>query len=103
MDPLEAGERVLNGVIHNDLFILTHPEYMPGTKQRFDAMLVSEPVEGPPPEARVKMETRVLHDGVYPRVKSRTARKKRKSYRSVTALRMKHTRKSDRFGIRQQR
>ena len=55
MDPLEAGERVLNGVIHNDLFIVTHPEYMPGTKERFDAMLASEPVEDtPPPEARVK-------------------------------------------------
>jgi NAD(P)-dependent dehydrogenase (short-subunit alcohol dehydrogenase family) len=83
MDPLEAGERVLNGVIHNDLFILTHPEYMPGTQQRFDAMLVSEPVEGPPPEARVKMETRVLHDGVYPR-EIVHRKKKRKSYRSVT-------------------
>ena len=57
MDPLEAGERVLNGVINNDLFIVTHPEYMPGTKQRFDAMLASEPVEDtPPPEARVKGE-----------------------------------------------
>jgi NAD(P)-dependent dehydrogenase (short-subunit alcohol dehydrogenase family) len=83
MDPLEAGERVLNGVIHNDLFILTHPEYMPGTKQRFDAMLISEPVEGPPPEARVKMEARVLHDGVYPR-EIVHRKKKRKSYRSVT-------------------
>ncbi len=34
----KPGERVLNGVIHNDLFIVTHPEYMPGTKQRLDAM-----------------------------------------------------------------
>lgn len=83
MDPLEAGERVLNGVIHNDLFILTHPEYMPGTQQRFDAMLRSEPVEGPPPEARVKMETRVLHDHVYP-LEIVHRKKKRKSYRSVT-------------------
>ena len=83
MDPLEAGERVMNGVIHNDLFILTHPEYMAGTKQRFDAMLASEPVEGPPPEARVKMETRVLHDGVYPREIAHR-KKKRKSYRSMT-------------------
>jgi NAD(P)-dependent dehydrogenase (short-subunit alcohol dehydrogenase family) len=83
MDPLEAGERVLNGVIHNDLFILTHPEYMPGTQQRFDAMLLSEPVEAPPPEARVKMETRVLHDHVYP-LEIVHRKKKRKSYRSVT-------------------
>ena len=68
MDPLEAGNRVLNGVVHNDLFIVTHPEYMPGTKQRFDAMLASEPVEDPPPpEQRVKGEARVLHAGIYPR------------------------------------
>ena len=83
MDPLEAGERVLNGVIHNDLFIVTHPEYMPGTKQRFDAMLASEPVEDPPPpEARVKGETRVLHAGIYPR-EIVHRQQKRKSYRSV--------------------
>jgi NAD(P)-dependent dehydrogenase (short-subunit alcohol dehydrogenase family) len=84
MDPLEAGERVLNGVIHNDLFILTHPEYMPGTQQRFDAMLDSEPVETPgPPADRVKMETRVLHAGIYPREIAHR-KQKRRSYRSVT-------------------
>jgi NAD(P)-dependent dehydrogenase (short-subunit alcohol dehydrogenase family) len=84
MDPLEAGERVLNGVIHNDLFIITHPEYMPGTQQRFDAMLASEPVEStPPPEARVKGEARVLHCGVYPREIAHR-KQKRKSFRSVT-------------------
>ena len=68
MDPLEAGKRVLNGVIHNDLFIVTHPEYMPGTKQRFDAMMESEPVgDTPPSPERVKGEARVLHAGIYPR------------------------------------
>src|SRR5262249_41008887 len=68
MDPLEAGQRVLNGVVNNDLFIVTHPEYMPGTKERFDAILASEPVEDtPPPEARVKASARVLHAGIYPR------------------------------------
>src|SRR5580658_7922673 len=66
MDPLEAGERVLNGVINNDLFIITHPEYMPGTRQRFDAILDSEPHEAFPPE-RAKLETRVLHAGIYAR------------------------------------
>ncbi|HUN26704.1 MAG TPA: SDR family NAD(P)-dependent oxidoreductase [Steroidobacteraceae bacterium] len=85
MDPLEAGERVLNGVIHNDLFIITHPEYMPGTHQRFLAMLVSEPVDEvpPPPEARVKGEAPVLHCGIYPR-EIVHRRKRRKSYRSTT-------------------
>jgi NADP-dependent 3-hydroxy acid dehydrogenase YdfG len=84
MDPLEAGERVLNGVVNNDLFIVTHPEYMPGTKERFDAMLASEPVEAtPPPEARVKASGRVLHAGIYPR-EIVHRKKPRKSFRSVT-------------------
>jgi NAD(P)-dependent dehydrogenase (short-subunit alcohol dehydrogenase family) len=84
MDPLEAGRRVLNGVINNDLFIVTHPEYMPGTQTRFDAMLGSEPVEdASPPEARVKGETRVLHAGIYKREIAHR-QKKRKSFLSVT-------------------
>jgi NAD(P)-dependent dehydrogenase (short-subunit alcohol dehydrogenase family) len=83
MDPLEAGERVLNGVIHNDLFILTHPEYMPGTQQRFTAVLDSEPRGEQPPADRLKFETRVLHAGIYPR-EIEHRKTKRKSYRSVT-------------------
>ena len=84
MDPLEAGKRVMNGVIHNDLFIVTHPEYMPGTQQRFDAMLDSEPVgDTPPSEARVRGEAPVLHCGIYPR-EIVHRRKKRKSYLSMT-------------------
>ena len=83
MDPLEAGERVLNGVVNNDLFIVTHPEYMPGTKERFDAMLASEPEEDtPPPEARVKASARVLHAGIYPR-EIEHRKKDRKTFRSV--------------------
>ena len=83
MDPLEAGERVMNGVINNDLFIVTHPEYMPGTQQRFDAMLASEPVGETIPELRNKFETRVLHAGIYAR-EIEHRKKKRKSFRSVT-------------------
>jgi NAD(P)-dependent dehydrogenase (short-subunit alcohol dehydrogenase family) len=83
MDPLEAGERVLNGVIHNDLFIVTHPEYMPGTEQRFIAVLESEPGAEHPPQNRLKFETRVLHAGIYAR-EIEHRKKKRKSYRSVT-------------------
>jgi hypothetical protein len=83
MDPLEAGERVLNGVINNDLFIVTHPEYMPGTQQRFDAMLTSEPVAEPVPDTRTKFETRVLHAGIYRR-EIEHRKKPRKSFRSTT-------------------
>jgi NAD(P)-dependent dehydrogenase (short-subunit alcohol dehydrogenase family) len=83
MDPIEAGERVLNGVIHNDLFIVTHPEYMPGTQQRFDAMLDSEPKEAPPNPDRVRGETRVLTCGIYRR-ETAHRQEPRKSFRSVT-------------------
>jgi NAD(P)-dependent dehydrogenase (short-subunit alcohol dehydrogenase family) len=84
MDPMEAGERVLNGVIHNDLFIVTHPEYMPGTQQRFDAMLISEPREDTPVSPdRVRGETRVLTCGIYRREIAHRM-EKRKSFRSVT-------------------
>jgi NAD(P)-dependent dehydrogenase (short-subunit alcohol dehydrogenase family) len=84
MDPIEAGERVLNGVIHNDLFIITHPEYMPGTQQRFDAMLISEPQDDTPVSPdRIRGEARVLHAGIYPREIAHR-KEKRKSFRSVT-------------------
>ena len=80
MDPLEAGERVLNGVKNNDLFILTHPEFKPGMKERFDAILASEPTDGFP-EARAKAQTRVLTAPPYaPELAHRSA--PRKSYRS---------------------
>ncbi len=81
MDPLEAGERVLNGVVNNDLFIFTHPEFKPGMKERFDAILASEPQDGFP-EARAKAEARVLTSPAYaPEIVHRS--KPRKSYRTV--------------------
>ncbi len=54
MDPLEAGERVLHGVVNNDLFILTHPEFKAGIKERCDAIMASTPsVETPISQARI--------------------------------------------------
>jgi NAD(P)-dependent dehydrogenase (short-subunit alcohol dehydrogenase family) len=83
MDPLEAGERVLNGVIHNDLFIVTHPEYMPGTKERFDAIQESHSIEDtPPPEGRVAGEARTRRTGIYSREIAHR-QKARKSFRAV--------------------
>lgn len=79
MDPLEAGERVLNGIRNNDLFILTHPEFKDGMKERYDAILASVPDETPPPE-RVARSAVVLHAGIYPREIAHRAQK-RKSYR----------------------
>jgi NAD(P)-dependent dehydrogenase (short-subunit alcohol dehydrogenase family) len=85
MDPLEAGERVLNGVINNDLFILSHPEFSPGMKERFDAIMLSTPkIEEPIPAPRIGYERVVLRCGMYEReIQHRTP--KRSSYRSVKA------------------
>jgi len=83
MDPLEAGERVLNGVVHNDLFILSHPEFKPGMEERFTAVMLSTPpVEAPIPPKRVEYERRVLTCGIYPR-EIEHRKTPRKSYREV--------------------
>jgi len=79
MDPLEAGERVLNGVRNNDLFIFSHPEFKPGMQERFDAILASVPAESFP-DARAKAQTRVLTAPPYaPELAHR--KQSRKSYR----------------------
>jgi NADP-dependent 3-hydroxy acid dehydrogenase YdfG len=68
MDPLEAGNRVLNGVVNNDLFILSHPEFAPGMKERFDAIMDSTPpVEAPIPPGRIEAERGVIRCGIYER------------------------------------
>jgi NADP-dependent 3-hydroxy acid dehydrogenase YdfG len=83
MDPLEAGERVMNGVVHNDLFILSHPEFGPGMKERFDAIMDSTPsVETPIPPARKAYERGVIRCGIYEREIAHR-RIPRKSYRTV--------------------
>ncbi len=66
MDPLEAGERVLNGMRNNDLFILSHPEFRAGMEERFNSILLSCPDEAFPAE-RLPIETRTRHTGIYPR------------------------------------
>jgi NAD(P)-dependent dehydrogenase (short-subunit alcohol dehydrogenase family) len=85
MDPLEAGERVLNGVVNNDLFILSHPEFSPGMKERFDAIMLSTPtIEEPIPGPRVAYERVVLRCGIYER-EIQHREPKRADYRSVKA------------------
>jgi NAD(P)-dependent dehydrogenase (short-subunit alcohol dehydrogenase family) len=45
MTPNEAGERLLRGVLENDLYILTHPEFKDGLAERYRAILASFPDE----------------------------------------------------------
>ncbi len=47
MDPVEMGERVLRGIMRNDLFINTHPEFRAGYAARNEAILRSIPDEPP--------------------------------------------------------
>jgi NAD(P)-dependent dehydrogenase (short-subunit alcohol dehydrogenase family) len=83
MSPLEAGERVMNGVVNNDLFILSHPEFGPGMKERYDAIMASTPpVETPIPPDRIAYEQGVMHCGIYPREIAHR-QTTRSSYRSV--------------------
>ena len=66
MQPLEAGERVLNGIRNNDLFIISHAEFREGIKERADAIIYSCPDE-PIANERFPSETRTRHTGIYPR------------------------------------
>lgn len=78
MDPLEVGERVLRGIRRNDLYILTHPEYELGLRERFAAILASFPVEGPPPPARVAAEVVVLRHPMFAEERDRLLRERGK-------------------------
>jgi NAD(P)-dependent dehydrogenase (short-subunit alcohol dehydrogenase family) len=64
MSPIEIGERVLEGIRRNDLWILTHSEYREGAQQRFDAILASFPADTAPP-ARVAAEAMVVRNPLF--------------------------------------
>jgi hypothetical protein len=65
MDPMEVGQRVLRGILRDDLYILTHPDE-PGLRERFEAILACMPFEGPtPPAARVAAEAMVLRNPLF--------------------------------------
>ncbi len=64
MSPIEIGERVLQGIRRNDLWILTHSEYREGAQQRFDAILASFPTDAAPPE-RVTAEAMVVRNPLF--------------------------------------
>jgi NAD(P)-dependent dehydrogenase (short-subunit alcohol dehydrogenase family) len=65
MDPLEVGQRVLRGIVNNDVWILTHPEYAAGARERFDAIMASFPVEGPAPPGRIEAESMVIRNPMF--------------------------------------
>jgi NAD(P)-dependent dehydrogenase (short-subunit alcohol dehydrogenase family) len=59
MDPVAAGERVLEGIRRNDFYIFTHQEFEQPVRERMQAMLASFPRE-PAPAARAMMAKRFM-------------------------------------------
>ncbi len=57
MPPLEAGEKVLRGILRNDFYIFTHPEFKEELREIFDEALAALPNETPPAE-RLAFEDR---------------------------------------------
>ncbi len=53
MTPVESAQHVLEGILHNDLFISTHKEYRVGVEARCNALLESMVPAHPLPEARM--------------------------------------------------
>jgi NAD(P)-dependent dehydrogenase (short-subunit alcohol dehydrogenase family) len=77
MDPMEIGRRVLGGIKRNDLYILTHSEYEPGLRERFEAILASFPTETPP-AARVTGSAGVLRHPMYAAERDRRLAERRR-------------------------
>ena len=71
MDPVETGERVVRGIINNDLFIITHPEFKAGFNIRNEAIMRACPDE-PVNQKRkdvVKMFGTLMYNPIYDKQK----------------------------------
>ncbi|MEZ5893343.1 MAG: SDR family NAD(P)-dependent oxidoreductase [Parvularculaceae bacterium] len=66
----ECGERVLKGVLNNDLYILTHPEFKKGVEEHFNAILKSFPDE-PINEERAKAIAFLLRNPIFDEINRR--------------------------------
>lgn len=65
MDAVEYARKVLKGIQRNDLFILTHPEFEQGIRDRFEKILASIPNDEADPE-RVELESKfTLRNKIY--------------------------------------
>lgn len=67
MDPVEIGERVVRGIINNDLFIVTHPEFRAGFNVRNEAIMRAcpdEPVNQKRKDA-LKMFGTLMYNPIY--------------------------------------
>lgn len=64
LQPKEVGQRVLNGIKRNDLFIITHSEFAHIVKARCDALLAAIPNETVSPE-RKEFAEKFVKDTIY--------------------------------------
>jgi NADP-dependent 3-hydroxy acid dehydrogenase YdfG len=64
MDPLECGERILQGIRRNDLYIFTHREFREGAAERCEALLSAFPNE-PVNTARADGIRFLLHNTIF--------------------------------------
>ena len=70
----ECGERVLQGILRNDLFIFTHREFKEGVAERMEAMLSCFPDE-PVNESRAKEFSFLTSNPIYKAVIEASAKK----------------------------
>jgi NAD(P)-dependent dehydrogenase (short-subunit alcohol dehydrogenase family) len=70
MDPIEAGQIVLAGIRNNDVWILSHPEFGPGLRERFEALMASVPGTKAPQE-RLANERSTMHNSLYVRERAK--------------------------------
>jgi hypothetical protein len=64
MDIEEVGQRVLQGMLNDELFIFTHREFREGTAARCEAMLAAYPNE-PINEARLEAIRWLTSNSIY--------------------------------------
>ena len=70
MSAEECGERVLKGVLNNDLYILTHPEFKKGVEEKFNAILKSFPDE-PVNEKRAEAIAFLLRNPIFDEINNK--------------------------------
>ena len=66
MDPAKVGERVLEGIKRNDLYIFTHSEFREGIRSRCEAVMAAVPDTDPDP-ALMEAVPFLLHNPIYSR------------------------------------
>jgi len=64
MDPRQVGERLVQAIRQNRLYVLTHPEIEGILRERFEAMIAALPGD-PVDPARLEAERPTLHYRVY--------------------------------------